>query len=94
MRIPPGVFQVWLLQFYRRFYPLSLFIYLFFFDETWVQKHVFFSFFPLLKHEKFSGLQNEDNFVKPVWRPILAYAVRKSLGVLLFIFFGQGKTVT
>lgn len=57
-------------------------------------RNTFFFFFPLLKHEKFSGLQNEDNFVKPVWRPILAYAVGKSLGVLLFIFFGQGKTVT
>ena len=43
-------------------------------------RNTFFSFFPLLKHEKFSGLQNEDNFVKPVWRPILAYAVGKSLG--------------
>ena len=57
-------------------------------------RNTFFSFFPLLKHEKFSVLQNEDNFVKPVWRPILAYAVGKSLGALLFIFFGQGKTVT
>jgi len=90
MRIPPGVFQVWLLQFYRRFYPLSLFIYLFFFDETWVQKHVFFSFFPLLKHEKSSGLQDEDNFVKPVWRPIPAYAVREEPGRPAFYLFWAG----
>jgi len=42
--------------------PVIIYLFIcFFFDETWVQKHVFFSFFPLLKHEKSSGLQDEDN---------------------------------